>query len=106
AVNGKFKYVSFKLFNRLLNGNIEPTCVAMLDGVPYQDMSYGQKIRVGIDILSVLSNHYGLHVPLVIDNSESLTYPVEFDGQTIQLRADKNVKKVTVSATSKEKAVA
>lgn len=88
AVNGKFKYVSFKLFNNLLNGSIEDCCEAMLNGVPYKDLSYGQKIRVGIDILSVLSNHYGLHVPLFLDNSESLTYPVEFDGQTIQLRAE------------------
>jgi DNA repair protein SbcC/Rad50 len=96
AVNGKFKHVTFKLFEQLQNGNIEDTCVAMLNGVPYADMSYGQRIFVGIDIINVLSEHYGLSVPLFIDNAEGLTLPVEAQSQVIQLFAQKGITKLTV----------
>ena len=106
AVNGRFKYVEFKLFNQLLNGVLEDCCEATLKGVPYQDMSYGQKIIVGIDIINVLSEHYGLSVPLFLDNAESLTFPLESNSQTIELYAVKSVKKMTVETREPKKAVA
>ena len=96
AVNGMFKHTKFKLFKKLINGGMEDCCEATLDGIPYPDMSYGQKILVGIDIINVLSAHYGLSIPLFIDNSESLTYPVEFTGQTILLAAQKSARKLII----------
>ena len=87
AVNDRFKHVRFKLFNQLLNGSIEDCCEAMLHGVPYSDCSYGQKILIGIDIINVLSAHYGYAVPLFIDNAESLTLPIEAASQTVKLFA-------------------
>lgn len=101
AVNGKFKLVKFKLFNRLINGGIEDCCESTLDGVPYSDCSYGQKAIMGIDIINTLSEHYGVSVPLVIDNAESITFPIEYTGQTIRLVAQKGVKKLTIK-TEKE----
>lgn len=95
AVNHLFRYVRFKLFNYLLNGSIEPCCEAMLDGVPYSDCSYGQKIRMGMDINNILSKHYDLSVPMFLDNSESLTYPIETGAQVICLCADSNVTELT-----------
>ncbi len=106
AVNGRFKYVEFKLFNQLLNGSLEDCCEATLNGVPYLDMSCGQKIRVGIDIINVLSEHYGLSVPLFLDNAESLTFPLESNSQTIELYAVKSVQKMTVEQLEQRKAVA
>ncbi len=97
AVNSKFKHVNFKLFSENLNGSIEDCCEAMLNGVPYSDMSCGQKIIVGIDIINVLSIRYGLSVVLFIDNAESLTLPMEANSQVIRLIADGNHKQVTVS---------
>jgi len=95
AVNGKFKYITFKLFNTLLNGSTEECCEAMLDGTPYADCSYGEKMRMGIDVINVMAEHYGKHCPLFIDNSESLTYKIEYAGQLIELRADSKTKKLT-----------
>jgi len=96
TVNGKFKYVEFKLFNELLNGGLEDCCEATLNGVPYMGMSTGQQIFVGIDIVNVLSAHYGISVPLFIDHAESLTLPIEATSQTIELYAQKKVKNLTV----------
>lgn len=87
AVNEKFRIVKFKLFNQLLNGSLEDTCEAMLEGVPYNDLSTGQKIIVGIDIINALSKHYGISCVLFIDNAESLTFPIDRDSQVVQLVA-------------------
>jgi DNA repair exonuclease SbcCD ATPase subunit len=87
AVNGKFDSARFKLFNELLNGSVEPCCITTYNGVEYPDMSGGQKIYIGIDIVNVLSKHYKRSAPLFIDNSESLTLPVITNSQTIQLFA-------------------
>lgn len=102
AVNGKFKHVNFKLFDYQFNGEIKECCECTLIGVPYSDLSYGQKIFVGIDIINVLSAHYGISVPLFIDNAEGLTLPVEFDGQTIQLMAQAGVSKLTIVISSEK----
>ena len=87
AVNGKFKHVEFKLFNELINGSTEECCDATLNGVPYSDLSSGQRILVGIDIVNVLAEHYDVSVPLFIDHAESMTLPIEAESQTIELEA-------------------
>ncbi len=96
AVNGRFKYVNFKLFKENLNGSIEEDCMATLNGVPYPDMSYGQKIVVGIDIVNVLSGHFGVSVPIFVDNAESLTLSLEATSQTIELYALKSARMLTL----------
>ena len=96
AVNGKFKHVTFKLFGELLNGGLEECCEAIFNGVPYSDMSTGQQIFVGIDIVNVLSAHYDVTVPMFIDHTESMTMPIEADTQTIKLFAKKGTKKLVV----------
>jgi len=95
AVNGKFKHVKFKLFSELLNGGLDDCCDATLDGIAYSDMSTGQRIFVGIDIVNVLSAHYNLSVPLFIDHAESLTLPIEANSQTVELYASRGVKELT-----------
>ncbi len=96
AVNGKFKYVEFKLFDQLLNEGLKECCEATFNGVPYSDMSTGQQIFVGIDIINVLSDHYGVSVPMFIDHSESMTLPIEAGTQTIKLFAQKETKELIV----------
>jgi len=96
AVNAKFDRVTFRLFNRLLNGGIEPTCEAMLDGVPYPDLSHGQQIVAGIDIINTLAAHYGRRAPLFIDHYESLTARPRTDSQVIGLRAVAGLKTLTI----------
>ncbi len=106
-VNSKFKHVEFKLFKQLLNEETQECCEATLNGVPFADLSTGQKIFVGIDIVNVLSKHYGLTVPLFVDHSESMTLPIEANCQTIELYAQKGVKKLKVQTKiQKKKAVA
>lgn len=106
AVNCKFKAAEFKMFRELLNGGLEECCEAVYKGIPYPDMSFGQQIYCGIDIVNVLSEHYGVSVPMFIDHSESMTMPIEAHSQTIELKAQKGVKQLEVTIKSERKAVA
>lgn len=96
AVNGLFKHVRFKMFNQLLNGGTENCCEAMLNGTPYSDCSYGEKILMGADVVGVLSVHYDMSAPVFIDNSESLTFELDLKCQIIRLCADPNVKELAI----------
>ena len=87
AVNGRFKHVTFKLFKQLLNEGLMPCCEVILNGVIYADMSSGEKIFTGLDIVNILSMHYGFSLPLFIDHVESVTLPLETHMQTIGLKA-------------------
>ena len=96
AVDSKFKHTTFKLFKENLNGSIEDTCVSLLNGVPYTDLSTGQKIFVGVDITNTLSKHYGVSAPLFVDNAESMTMPIKADCQVIKIKASSK-KELTVT---------
>ena len=43
SINEKFKYVSFKLFNTLVNGAVEECCVATVNGVPFDSVNNAGK---------------------------------------------------------------
>jgi len=97
AVNGRFRVTEWKLFERLLNGGFDECCEATYHGVPYRDMSTGQKIICGVDIVNTLSEHYGLSVPLFVDHAESVTMSLEAaNSQTIELWAVQGVTELDV----------
>jgi DNA repair exonuclease SbcCD ATPase subunit len=82
-VNGKFKYVRFKMFEQNINGGEEPCCETMLNGVPYSDLNTAGRIKAGIDIINALSNHYNVYAPIFLDNRESVTAIPSTDSQVI-----------------------
>ena len=97
AVNGMFKHVKWSLFNRLKNEKVEPCCTPMLNGVQYSNLSYGERILVGLDIATVLAAHYGVVVPLFVDNAESYTPEIEWPGQVVRLVHKKSQKALKIS---------
>lgn len=73
-VNGMFKIAKFKLFEpNKTNDGLTECCDAVAFGADrYGDINTAGKILVGIDIISTLSEHFGLSVPLFIDNIDGL----------------------------------
>lgn len=84
-INSKFKMAKFKLFNQLVNGGIEETCLTMYNGVTYPDLNNGHKTIIGMDIIRTLSEFYGFSPVLFVDNAESVTELPEMDAQVIRL---------------------
>ena len=97
AVNGRFKHVTWRLFTELKNGGTEDACIPLLGGVPYSDLSYGERILVGLDIVNVLAAQYGVTVPLFVDNAESYTPEIEWCGQVIRLVHKKSQKTLKIA---------
>lgn len=86
-VNALFENVQFKMFNRLINGETEPTCMVMIGGVPYSSLNTGGRIQAGLEIVRVMADHYGVYAPIWIDNRESVFRIPEMKNQIIHLVA-------------------
>lgn len=94
SINSKFKFVSFKLFNTQVNGGIEETCEALIDGVPFSNANTASQINAGLDIINTLCSHYSVQAPVFMDNRESVNEIIETNSQVINLivSKDKNLK--------------
>lgn len=91
-INGKFKFVKFKMFERQINGGEDPCCETLINGVPYSDANNASRINAGVDIINALCNHYQVWAPIFIDNRESVTQLIHSDSQIINLIVMKGAK--------------
>lgn len=94
-INNKFDMAQFKLFNQLVNGELEETCITTVNGVEYDGgLNNAARINVGLDIINTLSTHYGITAPIFIDNAESVTQIIQTQAQQIQLIVSEQDKKL------------
>ncbi|MBY6766575.1 recombinase RecF, partial [Clostridium botulinum] len=94
SINSKFKYVSFKLFDTQVNGGLNETCEALINGVPFSNANTASQINAGLDIINALSEHYSVQAPIFIDNRESINNLIDINSQIINLivSKDKNLR--------------
>ena len=95
-VNKLFPSVKFKLFETQINGGIKETCQTLINGVPFSAANNAAQIQSGMEIIDVLSNHYGKVLPIWIDNAESVTTFPAVKSQLIKLYVDESCKTLTV----------
>ena len=96
SVNDLFRIATFRLFREQANGGLEERCDAQHDGVPFLGLNNGMKVNVGIDIINALSRHYGVTVPLFIDNAEAVTRLEQCGAQVIRLVVSENDKELRI----------
>jgi chromosome segregation ATPase len=85
SVNSLFSIVRWKLFKTQINGGIAECCDATVNGIPYNSLNNGARINAGIDVINALSTHYGVSVPLFIDNAESVVNIIPTIEQVVRL---------------------
>jgi hypothetical protein len=85
SVNGLFRFVTFRLFKELISGGLEECCDVVVDGVPYNALNNGARVNAGMDIIRRLAEHYGVRVPLIVDNAECVTRLEDAGTQVIRL---------------------
>lgn len=85
SINSKFRLARFKLFQEQVNGGLADCCEAAYDGVPYGSLNNGMRVNLGVDVIRTISEHYGLRVPLVVDNAESVVSLADAGTQVIRL---------------------
>lgn len=96
VINSRFKLARFKMFNVMINGNIEECCETTYKGVPYRSMNNAARINVGLDIINALTSYYKVNAPVFIDNAEAVTEFVPVNSQTIKLIVDETEPQLVV----------
>jgi len=95
-INSMFEIARFKMFTSPINGEIQPCCQVLSDGVPFEsNLNNGARIQTGLDIIKTISQMQGLSLPVVIDNNESVTQLPAMDCQVIGMfvsAADKTLR--------------
>lgn len=95
-INSHFEYARFKMFNVLVNGNVEECCETTYKGVPYRSMNNAARMNVGLDIINALTKFYNVTAPVFIDNAEAVTDFIKCNSQTIKLVVDADFKELTM----------
>ena len=96
SINTRFKLARFKMFNIMLNGNVEECCETIYKGVPYRSMNNAARINVGLDIINALTSYYKVNAPVFIDNAEAVTDFIPVNSQTIKLIVDESEPQLVV----------
>ena len=96
SINARFKLARFKMFNVMLNGNVEECCETTYKGVPYRSMNNAARINVGLDIINALTSYFKVSAPVFIDNAEAVTDFIPVNSQTIKLIVDESKPQLTV----------
>ena len=96
SINNLFRIATFRLFREQANGGLEERCDVVFDGVPFMGLNNGMKVNVGIDIINALSRHYGVTVPLFVDNAEAVTRLETCGAQVIRLVVSEEDKELRI----------
>jgi DNA repair exonuclease SbcCD ATPase subunit len=96
-ISEKFDLAEFKLFNIQVNGEVDDCCEVKHGGICWNaGLNHASKVNVGVDICNTLSKHFGLTMPLFLDDMNLVTKLIPTDSQIIRLVVDEKYKGLTV----------
>lgn len=91
TINALFRLARFRLFRQQVNGGVVDCCDILCGGVDFhRGLNTGAKVRCGLDMIATLSRHFGVSVPVFVDNAESVTGLDTGEGQVIRLIVSEN----------------
>lgn len=100
AINAKFKAVRFKLYDVQINGGIADTCEAMVPCagglVPFSKANNAGRINAGLEIIDTLGKHWGIEMPIILDNAESVVKLIETEAQKLKFIVAEGVRPLMV----------
>lgn len=86
-----FGGVRLKLFDEQINGGISECCEVLCNGIPFNSgLNHSAQINTGIKIINAFSKHYGVSIPIWIDNAEAVNEVEDTPNQTIKLVVSNN----------------
>jgi len=101
SINARFPTVRWKLFETQINGGIADVCQCYIPCesglVSYGSANTAAQINADIEIVNVLSQHYGISLPLFADNSERVNRLADTTAQlvTLSVSTDSELKVTT-----------
>lgn len=100
-INKHFNLIKFRMFEKTINGEDKPTCVALVNGVRFQFANSAGQINAGIEIINALCKYYDVSAPIFVDNAERVTKLNESESQIIKLNVSMD-KTLTVKKLNKQ----
>jgi molybdopterin-binding protein len=96
-INEQFKTVQFMFFETQKNGEIKQACTPInKEGAAEKYWSTGESALIGVEICSKLQEVFNLNLPILIDNSESISENIMSERQLVLFEMDKNTKEITI----------
>lgn len=96
-INSRFAMTEFRLFEEQINGGLADACVALVRGVPYgAGLNRAARINSGLDVITVLQEHHGVHLPVFVDECESVVELLAMPTQVVRLVVDERHAELTV----------
>jgi len=99
SINSKFKTLKFRLFTEQINGGIADDCEALIDcpsgAVPFKSANNAARINAGLEVIDTLADHFGINLPVWVDNAESNNCITATNAQQIRLYVS-NDKELTI----------
>ena len=101
SINGHFKFIRFRLFRDQINGGLKEVCEPMIQNkagewVEYRSANYAAQVNAKLDIVTTLMRHYGVHLPILMDQGESVTDPLAVNEQLIRFIVSAEDKEIKV----------
>jgi len=89
-INGLFKIVRFKLFDKTIDGNEFEACIPTNTfGIPIAATNTAEQINAGLDIINTLTQFFGVKAPIFCDRAESVNEYITAGSQMVFLRVTK-----------------
>ena len=101
SINSRFQSIRFILFREQINGGLKEICEPVIANkaggwVEYRSANYAAQVNAKLDIVSTLMKHYGVHLPVLMDQGESVTSPLAVDEQLIRCIVSAKDKEIRV----------
>lgn len=96
TINSRFSNgISWALYKETYKngeGGIEEDCICMYSGKRHSSLSMGEKNKANLEVIKVLQDYYGVRLPIMCDNQETVTIPYNTDSQIIEFYAQKGAR--------------
>ena len=107
SINEKFRFVRFVLFRNQINGGLREVCEPTIrnaagEWVEYRSANYAAQVNAQLDIVSTLMRHYGVQLPILMDQGESITEPLTVEEQMIRFIVAAEDKEIRVEVKEQE----
>ena len=93
-INRLFSIVTWDFVSEQYNGNDKIACNCYVDGMPYSEKNHAGQVNAGLDIINAIARTEGVHLPIFIDNAESVVEYIPTESQKILLTVDANAKEL------------
>ena len=107
SINEHFRFIRFHLFRNQINGGLREVCEPTIhnkagEWVEYRSANYAAQVNAKLDIVTTLMQQYGVHLPILMDQGESVTEPLAVEEQLLRFIVSAEDEEIRVEVREQE----